>query len=147
MTKETKVCYIGTMFMQVKQGTKHSGRKQVPDTSKHKYTVFLKELSNISGFIKSEVRRKSSTAWLIILHIYCILVFLIFIFRCININYYIAFCIMHMQEHSSPWLRINKKIRVNSIYSWSRGFVFQQKLMIKYKSPMFTSRDVCIYFG
>ena len=27
--------------MQVKQGTKHSGRKQVPDTSKHKYTLFF----------------------------------------------------------------------------------------------------------
>ena len=59
---------------------------------------------------------------------------------------------MDMQELSSSWLRITefflrKKKRVNGIYSWSRGVVFRQKFMIKYRSSMFSSRDVCIYFG
>ena len=37
MTKETKVCYIETIFIQVKQGT--NARKQVPETSAHKCTL------------------------------------------------------------------------------------------------------------
>ena len=35
----------------------------------------------------------------------------------------------------------------SEIYSWSRGFVFRPKIMIRYKSSMFASRDVCINFG
>ena len=42
------------------------------------------------------------------------------------------------------WRKIN---HVSEIYSWSRGLVFWQKFMIKYKSSMFASRDVCIYYG
>ena len=33
------------------------------------------------------------------------------------------------------------------IYSWSWGFVIRQKFIIKYKSSVFASRDVCINFG
>ena len=42
---------------------------------------------------------------------------------------------------------LKEKKCVNEIYSWSRGFVFRQKFMIKYKWSMFASRDVCINFG
>ena len=35
-----------------------------------------------------------------------------------------------------------RKKNVSEIYSWSRGFVFRQKFMIKYKSVMFASRDI-----
>ena len=46
--------------------------------------------------------------------------------------------------HTGTWLTLIKKKknnRVNEIYSWSRGFLFRQKFMIKYKSSM-----MCIYF-
>ena len=49
---------------------------------------------------------------------------------------------MHMQIFVKK-----KKNRVKEIYSWSRGFVFRKKFMIKYKSSMYASKDFCIYFG
>ena len=58
---------------------------------------------------------------------------------------------MHMQELGEPWLRtedfFKEKKGVVENYSWSRGLVFRQKFIIKYKSSMFASRDVCIHFG
>ena len=48
------------------------------------------------------------------------------------------------------WLELKiffkEKNRVSKIYSCFGRFIFLQKFMIKYKSSMFASRHVCIYF-
>ena len=69
-------------------------------------------------------------------------------------KYQLLYCILQY-AHAGTWLTLDKnwrffwrkKKRVSEIYSWSRRFVFRQKFMIKYKSSMFASRDVCIYFS
>ena len=58
----------------------------------------------------------------------------------LSVNYYIA---VFQYAHTGTWLTLvrnlrtedffGRKNRVNEIYSWSRGFVFRQKFMIKYK--------------
>ena len=44
---------------------------------------------------------------------------------------------------------LKKTNRVSDIFSRSWGFIFRKKFMInlKYKSSMFASRDVCMYFS
>ena len=73
---------------------------------------------------------------------------------------YIKYQLLHCSlqyARTGTWLTFNlvlnwkifffeEKNRVNQIYSWSPGFIFRHKFMIKYKASMFLFRDICIYF-
>ena len=71
-------------------------------------------------------------------------------------RYQLLYCNLQY-GHAGTWLILvknwrflkKKKTRVSEIYSWSRGFAFRQKFMIKYKSSRFAPRDVYIniYFS